>query len=664
MSNIPSKRIKKATILSIALSLLFVFAIISAMSIAVYANEETPTMTLQVSQENASAGETVQVKIYLINNPGVASLRLNVTYEDFLTLENIEYNSAMGGQATSSNYQQNGSPVDLIWVNAFENFTEDAVFATLTFRVADGTESGMVSQITVTYYEEDIYDMQENNIALTVVNGSVRVQCLPGDINGDGSTNNKDITRLFQHLANWDVSVNKLALDVNGDGKVNNKDITRLFQYLANWDVEIHITETFVVTFNGNGGRLVSGKETQVVIKGESAVAPTYKKEGYKLTRFDVDFSNVTSDITATAQWEEQTLHEHTESCYSDIWKFDGDFHWRELICDEEALPFNITIGGHTWNESYQCTVCGCVKKYTVSFVDFDGILLDEKSVEWGTRFENISGPISPNREGYVFVNWGETPETITEDLVLTAQYTKIAPLTITFVYTGSDNVETTLETTVEYGAMPTPPTANEMSAYKFVWDNYKALVFTGWDSPLEPATEDKTYNAVYDPDTKYENPIIALEYSETSKEMQVIFSNLSKLDENGKNIRELYIFSFEMNYSVDIEGTHFDINGIEPNTASHWFVKNEDGSSTNYSFEFNNKSSEARFAWSAPNIFKEQGEKVDEYIDCFTIAFKISANPDPSNIQISQDSCKMIVSDDGGEHMQVIQPIILYHYN
>ena len=66
------------------------------------------------------------------------------------------------------------------------------------------------------------------------------VSYIPGDINGDGKVNNKDVTRLFQYLSGMDVEVVNNALDVNGDGKVNNKDVTRLFQYLSGMDVKIH----------------------------------------------------------------------------------------------------------------------------------------------------------------------------------------------------------------------------------------------------------------------------------------------------------------------------------------------------------------------------------------------------------------------------------------
>ena len=69
---------------------------------------------------------------------------------------------------------------------------------------------------------------------------TVKPSHVPGDINGDGKTNNKDLSVLFQYLSGWDVEVVESALDVNGDGKKNNKDLTLLFQYLSNWDVTIH----------------------------------------------------------------------------------------------------------------------------------------------------------------------------------------------------------------------------------------------------------------------------------------------------------------------------------------------------------------------------------------------------------------------------------------
>lgn len=78
----------------------------------------------------------------------------------------------------------------------------------------------------------------------------------PGDINGDWTVNNKDITRLFQHLSGWDVEVKNYVLDVNGDGKVNNKDITRLFQYLSGWNVKIFSDSVSREDF-GNYGPIV-----------------------------------------------------------------------------------------------------------------------------------------------------------------------------------------------------------------------------------------------------------------------------------------------------------------------------------------------------------------------------------------------------------------------
>lgn len=67
---------------------------------------------------------------------------------------------------------------------------------------------------------------------------------VPGDINGDGIVNNKDLTRLMKYLSGEDVSVISENLDVNGDGVVNNKDLTRLMKYCAGESVQLHNKNT------------------------------------------------------------------------------------------------------------------------------------------------------------------------------------------------------------------------------------------------------------------------------------------------------------------------------------------------------------------------------------------------------------------------------------
>lgn len=56
---------------------------------------------------------------------------------------------------------------------------------------------------------------------------------MQGDINGDGSTDNKDVFALFKYLSGGKVDVNVKALDINGDGDVDNKDVVLLFRFLS-----------------------------------------------------------------------------------------------------------------------------------------------------------------------------------------------------------------------------------------------------------------------------------------------------------------------------------------------------------------------------------------------------------------------------------------------
>ena len=221
------------------LALLLAIAL-CCMNLPVNVYASNAQMKIMADSVNAQPGGEVKVKVMVEDNPGIASMKLNIGFDDVLTLTAVEYNqTAWGGMF--QNPQNYKNPVTLNWFDGTKNFVEpDAVFATLTFRVADNAEENEKADITVTYDPNDVYNIEENNVDAQVVNGTVTICSLVhGDINGDRLRNNKDVTRLFQYLANWKVTVVEKALDTNNDKSVNNKDLTRLFQYLANWDVEL-----------------------------------------------------------------------------------------------------------------------------------------------------------------------------------------------------------------------------------------------------------------------------------------------------------------------------------------------------------------------------------------------------------------------------------------
>ena len=81
---------------------------------------------------------------------------------------------------------------------------------------------------------------KENNIPFALI-GS-KQQSVPGDVNGDGARNLKDVTLLRRYIAGgWEnVTIDTAAADVNGDGNVNLKDVTILRRSIAGgWDVTL-----------------------------------------------------------------------------------------------------------------------------------------------------------------------------------------------------------------------------------------------------------------------------------------------------------------------------------------------------------------------------------------------------------------------------------------
>jgi len=195
-------------------------------------------MTLSVKDETALPGDTVQVQIKLENNPGLASLKFNVAYDDMLTLQKVEFSSAFGAYVTAPEPYKN--PQTISFISPLTEVNTNGVFATLTFLVSPDAPDQYDADIRLICDDENIFNGDYDSITTVAFNGKVHiVHGYPGDVNGDRTVNNKDAILLFQYVAGMNVEVDRNALDVNGDGKVNNGDAVILFRYVAGWDVEI-----------------------------------------------------------------------------------------------------------------------------------------------------------------------------------------------------------------------------------------------------------------------------------------------------------------------------------------------------------------------------------------------------------------------------------------
>lgn len=191
---------------------------------------------MEISKVSGKVGDTVQVTVTMKNNPGIYCYILKPVYDKTqLSLVSMTSGAGMGGVFTDGNLA--------VWLGDEDDVTTNEVALILTFTILDGA-SGTID-VSISYQEGDICNYDEQDVNFYVVDGSVTVEGAsshtPGDINGDGVCNNKDLTRLKKYMSDPDNTVVfEEALDINGDGSHNNKDLTRLKKYMSDPDnVEI-----------------------------------------------------------------------------------------------------------------------------------------------------------------------------------------------------------------------------------------------------------------------------------------------------------------------------------------------------------------------------------------------------------------------------------------
>ena len=207
-------------------------------------------MPVRLDSVCARPGNTVQVRLMLDRNPGFANLSLVIGYDaDVMTLTKVE-NKVSGTQYIESQTLA-ANPYMLTWNSGTQNCTASGTLATLTFQIKNTAAYG-VYPISVSFYKglqgtykdgvNVNYDQSRNALPLVYVGSSAEIRSyIPGDINGDGHVDSRDVLNLLRHLSGWKgITVVEEALDVNGDRESDFRDVTALLQYIAGWNVVLH----------------------------------------------------------------------------------------------------------------------------------------------------------------------------------------------------------------------------------------------------------------------------------------------------------------------------------------------------------------------------------------------------------------------------------------
>ena len=149
---------------------------LSAMSFAVSA----AGAQINMGSAQALPGEQITVNLSISDNPGIAYLKLKVSYDaESLALVGTENAGVLTGTYTTSKTMDT-NPYVLQWMGA-ENAKGNGTIASLTFTVKETAKSG---NYTVSITVEECYDQEFEDVALAAVSGEIEVlskECIHTD---------------------------------------------------------------------------------------------------------------------------------------------------------------------------------------------------------------------------------------------------------------------------------------------------------------------------------------------------------------------------------------------------------------------------------------------------------------------------------------------------
>lgn len=269
-----------------SLSFLLAFImLVSMIPMSVVTALAADSATISVEKVNATPDSTVEVAVYISDNPGIASMGLTLTFDEDLTLVGATNGEAFSQMTLTppAQLKKGGSVTGscrFAWLGS-ENVTENGAILHLEFAVAADADLNKDYAISITCAASDVLNEKRESVSVAISNGKITViDYIPGDVDGDGVINMVDVLTLCQYYVDdcqyapdgYGVNIRSERGDVDANGKINMIDVLMICQYYV---------DGCQYDPNGYAVKLLPGKTPcEHDLEKTDAVAPTCTKDG------------------------------------------------------------------------------------------------------------------------------------------------------------------------------------------------------------------------------------------------------------------------------------------------------------------------------------------------------------------------------------------------
>ena len=381
-----------------------------------------------VKNVNAQPGETIEVPVCIENNTGIASVRMQLTYDsDALTPTGVEAGNLSGGAQIAGNAGQTGEYY-ILWSNA-EDVAGDGCLVNVIFTVSESISVGESSEISLSYEEGDICNEAHDDLSVKVKPGNVFIKdILLGDVYEDEKLNSHDILLLQQYMTELtEFSRHQMELgDMDEDGDVTMKDVVALAKALvspsAAQSLSVNQRRLFAMTKDEGAFAIKIGSE-ELSQDGMVSVPVTFENcPGISAFKFKVAYNTdafTLTEITGLTEEIKQSLMCNLTdgnavfTWYSDSdKKLDGEVLLLKFRAKEENITENSAVS-LTYDNKNICNAAmqnlvpsveqGYIYPYAESFIQnglkYTVIHTEDDSRQVSVSAENMSEALNAKGE-------------------------------------------------------------------------------------------------------------------------------------------------------------------------------------------------------------------------------------------------------------------------